>query len=191
MARNEIYRDAGANQLNDAHAAAGEVQLDEVQVTVQQALQELRQIASGMSLPQLHDLSLAEVVSRPARAHERKTGTRVELNLNNIPEQAPLAFKITVYRLIQEALNNSYRHAGGVGQTLHVESKGQDLMIEVTDRGPGFDVNRWKTSEDHLGLLGMRERIESLGGRFIIESKIGVGTKITAHLLVNAEGINE
>lgn len=192
MARNETTcRVFALNHKNEALQAACSVNLDEVQTTLQQALQEIRGIASGMSLPHLSELSLAETITRPVRAHERKTGTQVDLHLDHIPDHAPLPIKITLYRLIQEALNNAYRHGGGAGQTVQVHSEGSDLKIEVDDRGPGFDVERWQTSEDHLGLSGMRERVESLGGQFNIESQAGSGTKIRAILSLQAEGIGE
>ena len=101
-----------------------------------------------------------------------------------------MAIKITAYRLIQEALNNAHNHAGGVGQQVRVRYDLNDIHIVVSDTGPGFDVTHpaeWGERE-HLGLTGMRERVESLGGFFKIESKINEGTKVIVRLSLQNSG---
>jgi signal transduction histidine kinase len=166
-------------------------QLSRIQVSLENALKEMRAIAAGLSLPQLTELSLPETVIRVVRAHERRTGTQVSLDLGTIPEQIPLPLKITVFRLIQEALNNAFRHAGGAEQWVRVASEGNQLVVEVTDRGPGFLVAEASGWDGHLGISGMRERVESLGGQFTIESEIGQGTRILAHLPLQIAGENQ
>jgi len=121
-------------------------------------------------------------VIRVVRAHERRTGTHVELNLENIPEQVAMPLKITVYRLIQEGLNNAYRHAAGAGQQVRVCLENSQLVVEIFDSGPGFEPHPPGAWNGRLGLSGMRERVESLEGLFKIESKSGQGTHITAFL---------
>ena len=124
------------------------------------------------------------------RTHERRTGSHVALSIDNVPDQAPLALKITVYRLIQEALHNAYRHAGGVGQAVQASGAAGQLEIEVCDEGPGFDATLTADEDNHLGLLGMRERVESLGGLFNIESAPGRGTTVRAWLAMGTrEGL--
>jgi signal transduction histidine kinase len=110
----------------------------EVQSSLNSALKEMRGIAAGLSLPQLSELSLPETVIRAVRSHERRTGTQVELELESVPDQVPEPLKITVYRLVQEALNNAYRHAGGIGQQVRVNGQGSQLVVVVSDSGPGF-----------------------------------------------------
>lgn len=157
-------------------------QLSAVEDSLQHALKEMRAIAAGLSLPQLAELSLPETVTRVARAHERRTGTQVALRLEAVPEQVALPVKITVYRLIQEALNNSFRHAGGAGQRVRVFCEADQLVVEVADRGPGFVVEQAEGQNGRLGLSGMRERVESLGGQFEIQSAGGQGTRVIARL---------
>jgi len=114
--------------------------------------------------------------------HQRRTGTSVTTSLGSLPEQAPLPVKITVYRIIQEALSNAFRHAGGLGQGLQVAAADERILIEVSDRGPGFHSETAVDDVEHLGLIGMRERVESLGGGFKIESDPGQGTQVVAWL---------
>ena len=151
------------------------------------ALQEIRAISAGLGLPELERLALPEVVQRAVRAHERRTGTHVAVRMEQVPERAPLAVKITVYRLIQEALQNAYLHAGGAGQEVSVTSERGELEVSVRDAGPGFDTAQLPPTDSHLGLLGMRERVQSLGGLFKVESVPGQGTCVTARLSLGAQ----
>jgi signal transduction histidine kinase len=67
-----------------------------------------------------------------------------------------------------EALNNGYRHGGGIGQYVIQTYEGQIVSVKAGDRGPGFDPTKIKTSS--LGLSGLRERVESLGGTFELKT---------------------
>jgi len=156
--------------------------LVDIKAALQRALHEIRGISRGLGLPQLTELTVAEIVRRAVRDHERRTGTGVQLDLRAVPDHAPLSVKITLYRLLQEALNNAYRHAGGTGQRVRVANEGGLLCIEVSDQGPGFDTRLIETWDQHLGLAGMRERVESLGGRFQIVSVPEQGTRVIARL---------
>ena len=146
------------------------------------ALKEMRAIAAGLRLPELERLTLAETVIRAAHAHERRTATVVALSLDDLPEKAPLSVKITLYRVIQEALANAYHHAGGHGQRVRVGHEAGELSLEVSDQGTGFEWAQADARDGRLGLAGMRERIESLGGRFRIETAPGQGTRVLARL---------
>lgn len=163
--------------------------LDVVHGSLQRAMQEIRALSSGLGVPQLSHLTLPETLSRAVRVHEQRSQTQVALTLDGTPEQASLPVKITLYRLVQEALNNAYRHAGGRGQAVDVDYLNGQLHILVEDQGPGFDGNQTAEWDSHLGIVGMRERIESLGGDFRIESTPGQGTKVIASL--SLQGVEE
>ncbi|MBI4760174.1 MAG: sensor histidine kinase [Chloroflexota bacterium] len=153
-----------------------------IQSSLETAVKEIVSIASGLGLPQLNEMSLREVFADAVLAHEQRTGTRVTFHANELPEDAALPVKITAYRIVQEGLNNAYRHARGLGQEVKVTFEAERLQIEVSDRGPGFDTTLPLHKRERLGLAGMRERVESLGGSFLIESRRQEGTKITAVL---------
>ena len=159
-----------------------------VQDSLRRALQDLRATATGLRLPELRDLPIAEAIKRVARLHERRTGTTVVVSVDDcLPDTVSLPAKITVYRLSQEALNNAYRHAGGLGQEVRLSCDGRQLTVEVLDRGPGFDTTRAVDEQEHLGVAGMRERVESLGGIFQVESTIGKGTRVFARVPLDHE----
>jgi signal transduction histidine kinase len=165
-----------ASSLDGASTATADIR-----EALNRAMREVRAISAGLGLPPVGELSVPETLARAVRAYEARTGTRVSQQVGHVPEQAPLPVKIAIYRVVQEALNNAYRHAGGAGQELRVRGADGFLIVEVTDKGPGFDGERALRQEGHLGLVGMRERVESLGGRFFIESGPGRGTRVSAH----------
>ena len=168
--------------LSQLHNNIYQEQLPVIQTSLQNAIQEVRALASGLGLPELEGIGLDEVLRRVVNSHERRTGTKVQLTTLNLPEQAELSGKITVYRIVQEALNNAFRHAGGAGQAVSAKPEAGRIHIEVSDQGPGFDVNQSIDWEQHLGLAGMRQRMESLGGTFNINSRIGHGTRVIVSL---------
>lgn len=152
-----------------------------VQSALQSALADLRAISAGLRLPEIGRLSLTETAERAVRDYERKTGKAVALTLSDVPGDAPLPVKITLYRLLQESLANGFRHAGGAGQRVSVEGLDGHLCTEVADSGAGFDPQA-VSADGRLGLAGMRERVEILGGTFEVESAPGKGTMIRLRL---------
>jgi signal transduction histidine kinase len=145
-----------------------------VQGAVQDALREMRAIASGLRLPELSSSSVTEITQRAIGDHRRRTGATVETDLAAIPDGAQLPVKIALYRALQELLSNATRHgAGTITVGLHLDAA--MLRLDVSDEGPGFDPERVGgggagdlDETAHLGLAGVRERAELLGGRFAV-----------------------
>ena len=156
--------------------------LDVIQGSMQRALAEIRALSGGLGVPQLKDMSLPEALTRAVRVHEHRSGTAVALDLDGTPDRASLPVKITLYRLVQEALQNAYRHAGGRDQRVVLAYESGRLRVEVADGGPGFEHSQTAEWDKHLGLVGMRERVESLGGTFTVDSAPGGGTRVIATL---------
>ncbi len=167
---------------NDQLHTTQNKELETIQTSIARALTEMRAIASGMCLPELEPLSLKETLLRVINAHKRRSQTEVEFVLEETPAELPLPVKITLYRLVQESLTNAFKHAGGRGQKVHLYNQNNQLQLEVSDAGTGFELNASLEQSEGLGLLGMRERVESVGGNFMVESQIGVGTKIKISL---------
>ncbi|HEX6127389.1 MAG TPA: sensor histidine kinase, partial [Candidatus Limnocylindria bacterium] len=149
-----------------------------VREAVQDALTDMRTIAAGLRTPELEQAALPELVRRAVADHERRSGTSVQVDLAALPEQAPLATKIALYRVLAEALSNAARHGGGTDVRVSA-SRTDDgsLALEVSDAGPGFDPAA-PVGSGSLGLAGMRERAELLGGSFEVRSAPGRGTVV-------------
>ncbi|HLB48177.1 MAG TPA: sensor histidine kinase [Anaerolineales bacterium] len=152
-----------------------------IQTSLESALKDLRAISAGLRLPEIGRLSLAETAERAVRDYERKTGQTVALAARGLPIEAALPVKIILYRLLQESLANGFRHAGGVDQRVEINSADGQLLIAIRDSGRGFDPKA-VNADGHLGLAGMRERVELLGGTFEVISAPDKGTAISAHL---------
>ena len=163
-------------------SAQNEQDLEIIQSSLQHALQEVRSSSAGLMLPQIGELSVDEVIEHAAQSHRRRTRSAVEVSTSGLPMDVSLPTKIAIYRIIQEALQNAWRHAYGKEQRVSAAVRTGAVVIEVSDGGPGFDVGTIGDSEHHLGLVGMRERVESLGGEFRIESEPARGTRVIASL---------
>ena len=142
----------------------------------------MRGIATGLALPQLVESDLFDTISHVVHKHEQQTNTNVNLEIEGDENGTSLPIRITIYRLIQEGLHNAFHHAQGVGQRVSVKNDFDYLFVEISDTGPGFDIPTILENTDRLGISGMRERVESIGGNFEIESKIDMGTIIRARL---------
>ncbi len=160
-----------------------------VQSALQDALKEMRQISAGLVLPELNSLSVSEVVEKVAAAHTKKTGNRVHLSL--APELPPvdLSVKIAVYRVIQEALNNAYRYSGADEQEVEVVLKRGKLGLRIRDQGVGLPEDGAAEGAPgetlRLGLRGMRERLEVLGGKLQVVSSPGMGCVVKAKIPIS------
>jgi signal transduction histidine kinase len=156
-----------------------------IESALAKSIKEMRAIASDLRLPDLEGLSLSETVARVIRDHHRRTQSRVQVVLEHLPEQVVLPVKITVFRLIQEALNNAFRHGCKDSQRVELTRMPDTLRLEVSDNGSGFTWDETLVDSGHLGLQGMRERVESLGGQFEVISSPGQGTKVIALVPLN------
>ena len=155
--------------------------LQPIHSAVTSALADLRSISANLRLPELEDLTLVQIATRAVRDYEGKTSVRVALVAADSVSAASLAVKIAMYRLLQESLANGYRHALGVGQRVEINEEDGSLLVMISDDGPGFDPHA-AVKEGRLGLDGMRERVEVLGGHFDLQSKPGLGTVIRVKL---------
>jgi len=149
-------------------ATLREREIAAIKASLDEAMHEIRTICNGLVLPQIEAASLPEILERGVRAHEQRTGSRVDLSIAEAPEHLSPSAKICIYRFVQEGLNNGYRHGGGIEQRVVHRMEGDRISIEVSDGGSGFNPD--DVGPTSLGLAGLRERIESLGGTFHLQS---------------------
>lgn len=163
--------------LGGEHARPEE--FEKIRTLLESCLQEIREMSSGLAPPRLEGLHLQKMLELTIREHEQRTGTTVDAVIGALPADVPVLYKVSIYRFVQQALHNAYRHAGGVGQVVHAASEGSTLTIQVADAGPGFVPLR-NVGSERLGLACMRDRIESLGGTFWLETHVDIGTTVGA-----------
>ncbi|MGC8490932.1 MAG: GAF domain-containing protein [Syntrophobacteraceae bacterium] len=107
---------------------------------------------------------------------------RIELDNGIAEEEIPEALKISVFRIAQEALNNTLKHSNAARVDISLSKNGDHLELAVSDDGVGMDLDlvRNTCTAKSLGLVSMRERAELTGGSFSIESNPGLGTTVRA-----------
>jgi signal transduction histidine kinase len=180
-----LDRTSAAKQNGKANTIAGNGNdVDTIRTALRDALNEIRNISVGLSLPSLDRLSITETLQAAVRDHTRRTNTAVDTDISADGDGAVHPIKTAAFRFVQEALNNATRHAGAAGQRVRARRDNGFVVIEVSDQGRGFDPAS-QPRDDQLGLIGMRERIESLGGEFEIRSTVG-GTCLKARLPLNS-----
>lgn len=172
------------DELSQSRPEAKRVIIEELRGALNDSLTELRNISKGLALPNLESMSVEGVVVNAVKAHRQRTASEVDLrtDISDSSLRVAMSLKITLFRSIQEGLNNAFRHAYGIGQSVSVRQEGDELEIIVNDQGPGFDYTAIPADVDNLGLTGLRERVKGLGGRFHVDSRIGYGTKLRIHL---------
>ena len=152
-----------------------------VETALRDALKEIRGMSSGLSLPKMEGSTIAQVIEYAVRNHERRTRSRVTLELGPaLPRHVPKLLLTCLYRAAQEGLNNAFRHADGKDQAVRIGVDGEQLVLEIADGGPGLPEQPAAAVDDTkgLGLKGLTDRVESLDGTFEIVSSPGTGTML-------------
>jgi signal transduction histidine kinase len=174
-------------RFSTAHAADRpevKAQVDNMKSTAERTFHAVRNIALLLRPSMLDDLGLVPALEWQGREVSRRSDIEVEVQSENVSDDLPDEYRICVYRIVQEALNNAVRHSGARNAKVIVRQSSKEITVQVTDDGHGFDARRTKG----IGLLGMEERVKRLGGTFSVESKPTEGVTLTAHLPFSSPG---
>jgi len=117
-------------------------------------------------------------LERAGHQSSESTGGRIEITADDLPNELPEEHKVCIFRIMQEALNNVCRHARASAVEIRVLAHGDQISVIIRDDGRGFRTPR----RTGLGLIGMQERVQSLGGRLTVNSEPGKGATIEASL---------
>jgi signal transduction histidine kinase len=176
------------NLLDLEPAAEVRPHLEALRSLAENGMNEIRNMALLLRPSMLDDFGLVPALNWQARETAKRTGMRVQVE-SQVEDELPEEHKTTIYRIVQEALNNCSRHAQAKTVQVSVRGENGQIVLNVQDDGSGFDPQRVRG----LGLLGMEERVRHLGGRFEIESRPGCGTLLHIALPVaslNGDGRN-
>jgi signal transduction histidine kinase len=155
--------------------------LTELRTLVAQTLETVHQIAVELRPNLLDDVGLVAAIKGYVEEYSAKVKIKVDFHASNINEQHLSAeLRMTVYRIVQEALTNIAKHAEASSVSVVLRSRDSSLVTIVEDNGKGFELNRVMDShhDKKLGLFGMYERASLVGGRLTIESNPDVGTTV-------------
>ncbi|MGH7268550.1 MAG: GAF domain-containing protein, partial [Candidatus Rokuibacteriota bacterium] len=139
----------------------------------------VRDLSLDLRPAMLDDLGLLPALLWHFERYRSRTGVHVRFEHQGLGRRLVPEVETAAYRIVQEALTNTARHAGVGDVTVRVWSDAETLRVQVEDRGLGFGPGHL-TSGDSSGLTGMRERAVLLGGQLTIESAPGAGTRVTA-----------
>jgi two-component system, NarL family, sensor histidine kinase DegS len=170
---------------NDPEMAKRE--LARINTNVIQTINEVRRLLFDLRPLAIDEIGLVKAVVELAEKFQRDYGLNVRVDVDtDITNWVSPAKQVAVYRLIQEILNNTKKHAQA-NQVIILFTDTEDglLEIQVQDNGKGFDPSN--VSAGHFGLIGMKERAAYLGGALDIDSTIGEGSLFTIRLPHNKQ----
>jgi PAS domain S-box-containing protein len=202
--RNRIARDLHDGPVQGVSAAslsleavllmlkAGELDegtqvLSKVRRELSEEADNLRRLMSGLRPPLLEERGLIPALRETLDKYGRDTGVKTDF-LGREMADIPQDLETLAFRIVQEALSNSAKHARPALVTASVEAVGGQLRIEVADDGVGFDSTRAREylQMGRVGLASMRERVELANGTFMVHSTVGKGTTVLATLPLDA-----
>lgn len=153
----------------------------QIRESIRDFVRSFKHIALSLRPPQLEEVGFAgaleEYCEEIAKVHR---DLDIHLNIDIDEEPMPDDLSIALYRVAQEALTNIIKHARATTVRIRLTQKGGQVLLDIVDDGIGFDIKQWRENPGAvgIGIIGIRERIESFRGDVILDSSIGEGTRM-------------
>lgn len=179
-----IRRDlaALAASLNDAPITA---ELKDLTELAAQTLAGMRRFSRDLRPPTLEELGLPAALDQLIAQVRERSGLAADFGLTGRPRRLTIETELSIYRIGQAALHNAERHARASEVTAALTFHSQHIDLEILDDGCGFSVPRDLADlpgDGKLGLVGMHERAQLVGGSLQIRSSPGAGTRVSLHV---------
>lgn len=169
--------------------------LEETQALLKEAIEEAREVVFNLRPMHIDKQGVVRALRSYLQTYERQYQIRTHLSVNGSEDRLSPRAKIFLFRIVQEALANVYRHARARKVEVHLDMKNHRIRATVADDGIGFDLRKIERRPDQMasfGLKGMCERAKLLGGKATVESRVGKGTRVLIEIpLLEREGIEE
>jgi signal transduction histidine kinase len=169
--------------LKDSNSTEALRQLQMVEDMTERNASVVRNISLLLRPTMLDDLGLVPALKWYARETTRTGPMAVDVMAEPFVDDLPDPHRTCVFRIVQEAVRNAGRHSGAHQVRIYIGEEEGKLSVSVQDDGKGFDPSQ----EAGLGILGMQERVMSLGGKLDVNSKQGRGTIVTFSLPLPAD----
>jgi signal transduction histidine kinase len=157
--------------------------LHKLEALTADSLKELQRLMTDLRPSHLDDLGLSAAMRWYAGRIQEHSALHIRVDIHGEECELDDAMKITIFRIIQESLNNIIKHSQATHVNIHLFFEDKNVRISVLDNGIGFDpeqVQQRRTSRPSLGLAGMQERAALLGGKVAVHSRLGYGAEIEA-----------
>ncbi|MFV9503327.1 MAG: histidine kinase [Oscillochloridaceae bacterium umkhey_bin13] len=181
---NLVLRAEICQRLIDHDLDQARAELNSLKTAINGTLQDTRKLIFDLRPMTLDDLGLVPTLRRYATQFGEKSKLEVNLMIQNLEQRLPSHYEVTIFRFIQEALNNVLKHANANQVRVLLDGSGGTLQIMIEDDGSGFHVTDTLAhagTRRNMGIASMRQQIEVLlRGEFGIESAIGRGTRVAA-----------
>jgi signal transduction histidine kinase len=161
--------------------------LEDARSIAENTLQSVRDLSQLLHPSMLDDFGLPEALRSYLRTFSKRTGISAQFIQHGREQRRPQAVEVCVYRIVQEALTNVVRHSGARNAIVTLSQTDTGLEMTIDDDGRGIDqqiVRLGASPTRGLGVIGMRERVQALGGTFALESRRDGGTRVAVHLPV-------
>lgn len=182
---NVVLRLEICEKLLDENPQKGKVELENLKKLVKDSLEGMRQLIFDLRPMTLDDLGLIPTTKRFLKDFESHFQVSANLLISGEEKRLSQKTETGLFRIIQEALNNVAKHSQAKKVRVAIAINQRYVIINITDDGKGFEVDKALGREyslERLGLLGMRERAELLRGKLTIKSSPGKGVSITVNV---------
>lgn len=163
--------------------------LDELRRLSKEALAEMRALLFQLRPVALEEEGLIEALRRHIESLQRRDGPALAFAATGEVERLPVPIEEALFRVASEAVSNALKHAHATEIHVALDIHDGAATLTVRDDGRGFDLAGHRPQPGHLGLPGMRERVERTGGALHIASAPGAGTKITVRIAIPAASL--
>lgn len=181
---NVVLRTEVCEKLMDLDVLAARKELHDLRETVKDSLQDVRRIIFDLRPMVLDDLGLIPALNRYVETLKDRFGIDIEINCTGRKRRLDSILEVALYRVIQESVQNIMKHAKASNVVINLEIGQQNIAAVIKDNGAGFNVEEFlkEPRPNNYGLMGMKERVEILGGQLSIKSGTGQGTEVLAIL---------
>jgi len=152
--------------------------------TVYQAIDQSKELIASLRPDLIDTMGLVAALKRHTENFKRETGIHI---ITHLPKSIQISSEanICLFRIAQESLMNIYKHSGAKTAELALRKEDGNAILIISDGGKGFDISQglpWMKDKNKLGLLSMKERVETVGGTLSLKSKTNCGFRVEAKI---------
>ncbi len=155
--------------------------IENISLIINESLAELRQLSKTLTDDRINENNIIQLLQQECKTVNELKKCTVIFETNEHHVDLPYQSKSILLRIVQEFLQNSIKHAKGKNINVSLNKSENNVLLTMQDDGIGFDKN--KITSTGIGLSNMKKRAEIIGGKFVLESNFGKGTKLVIELV--------